>query len=456
MLLKLARRSLWSRRTTALLTIVSLSIGVALLVGVDHLREQARSSFQQTLSGTDLIVGPRGGQMNLLLYTLFQMGQPSSTLSADQYQRLSQHPMVDWAVPIALGDTVQGFPVMGTHWAYFDHYRYGGGQSLTLAQGRRFAAMSDHEVVLGATVANRLGYTVGDSLIIAHGSGEVSFTHHEGHPMTVVGILAPTGTPVDRRVHTTLLAMDAVHNDEGAANDDHSGHGHHHSGHAPHEDEPHSDHEHDAHHKHVREGHEGHGEHAHQPQADSEPVPGGVNAVLLGLKARPMVFALQRELNTNLDAPMTAIIPGVVLTQLWQSLGVAEDLLYLISFLVLLATLTGMMTMLLASMGERRRELAILRAVGAGGGTLFCLIELEVALITLVSLVAGVALVVLGLAAAQPWLAAEFGLFIAINPISTQTAYLMTGILVLALLMGLVPALAAYRRSVTEGLNSGV
>lgn len=169
-----------------------------------------------------------------------------------------------------------------------------------------------------------------------------------------------------------------------------------------------------------------------------------------------MVFTLQRELNTDVEAPLTAIIPGVVLTQLWQTLGVAENLLYLVSFLVLLATLAGMMTMLLASMGERRRELAILRAVGAGGGTLFCLIELEVALIALISLVTGVGLVALGLALAQPWLAAEFGLFIAINPINPQTAYLMAGILSLALLMGLVPALAAYRRTLSEGLNSGV
>lgn len=150
---------------------------------------------------------------------------------------------------------------------------------------------------------------------------------------------------------------------------------------------------------------------------------------------------------------MTAILPGVALTELWQLLAVAENLLYLISFLVLLATLVGMMTMLLASMGERRRELAILRTVGASGLTLVLLVELEVALITLLSLVSGTLLLVAGLALAQPWLASEFGLFIAINPMSTQTAYLTLGILGLALLMGLVPALAAYRRALAAGLN---
>ncbi|WP_286804205.1 FtsX-like permease family protein, partial [Marinimicrobium sp. UBA4209] len=199
-----------------------------------------------------------------------------------------------------------------------------------------------------------------------------------------------------------------------------------------------------------------HGDHEHHSAGHGgalEPAPGNINAVLLGLKSRPMVFALQRELNTTRNEPMTAILPGVALTELWQLLAVAENLLYLISFLVLLATLAGMMTMLLASMGERRRELAILRTVGASGLTLVLLIELEVALITLLSLVLGTLLLMAGLAIAQPWLASEFGLFIAINPMSAQTAYLMLGILGLALVMGLVPALAAYRRALAAGLN---
>lgn len=185
-------------------------------------------------------------------------------------------------------------------------------------------------------------------------------------------------------------------------------------------------------------------------------MPGNVNAVLLGLTSRPAVFALQRELNEYQGEPLTAFIPGVAFTELWQLVSVAENLLYLISFLVLFATLAGMMTMLLASMGERRRELAILRTVGASGLTLFWLIELEVLLLTALSLLAGLVVLTLGLAIAQPWLASEFGLFISANPLSVQTAYLMGGILLLAALMGLVPALTAYRRALAEGLNPRV
>ncbi|ROQ18096.1 putative ABC transport system permease protein [Marinimicrobium koreense] len=441
MLTQIARASLWNRRTTVALTLLALSIGVALLLGIDHLRHQAKDSFRQTLSGTDLIVGPRGGQTNLLLYSVFQMGQPSTSLSPDAYERLAHHPMVDWAVPIALGDAVQGFPVFATHWSYFERYRYGQDQPLVFAEGRPFAAHSDDQVVLGAAAARELGYGLGDSLVVAHGSAGVSFTHHDDHPMTVVGILEPTGTPADRRVHMTLLAMEGLHG--GESSDAHDDHGHAEHGTAGHDDHDHGGH---AHHDH-------HQQHSEAPDQSMEPVPGNINAVLLGLKSRPMVFALQRELNTTRNEPMTAILPGVALTELWQLLAVAENLLYLISFLVLLATLAGMMTMLLASMGERRRELAILRTVGASGLTLVLLIELEVALITLLSLVFGTLLLMAGLALAQPWLASEFGLFIAINPMSAQTAYLMLGILGLALVMGLVPALAAYRRALAAGLN---
>lgn len=456
MLIQIARASLWNRRTTVALTLLALSIGVALLLGIDHLRHQAKDSFRQTLSGTDLIVGPRGGQTNLLLYSVFQMGQPGTSLSPSAFERLAHHPMVDWAVPIALGDTVQGFPVFATHWSYFEHYRYGERQPLAFARGRPFAAHSGDEVVLGAAAARELGYGVGDSLVVAHGSAGVSFTHHDDHPMTVVGILEPTGTPADRRVHMTLLAMERLHggetHDAHPNHDDHSAeshkekepHGHDDPGQNPHNHSDHGQEHHERdHHEHHGAGHDG----------ALEPVPGNINAVLLGLKSRPMVFALQRELNTAREEPMTAILPGVALTELWQLLAVAENLLYLISFLVLLATLVGMMTMLLASMGERRRELAILRTVGASGLTLVLLIELEVALITLLSLVSGTLLLVAGLVLAQPWLASEFGLFIAINPMSTQTAYLMLGILGLALLMGLVPALSAYRRALAAGLN---
>jgi putative ABC transport system permease protein len=441
MLTQIARASLWNRRTTVALTLLALSIGVALLLGIDHLRHQAKDSFRQTLSGTDLIVGPRGGQTNLLLYSVFQMGQPGTSLSPDAYERLAHHPMVDWAVPIALGDAVQGFPVFATHWSYFERYRYGQDQPLVFAEGRPFAAHSDDQVVLGAAAARELGYGLGDSLVVAHGSAGVSFTHHDDHPMTVVGILEPTGTPADRRVHMTLLAMEGLHG--GESSDAHDDHGHAEHGTAGHDDHDHGGH---AHHDH-------HQQHSEAPDQSMEPVPGNINAVLLGLKSRPMVFALQRELNTTRNEPMTAILPGVALTELWQLLAVAENLLYLISFLVLLATLAGMMTMLLASMGERRRELAILRTVGASGLTLVLLIELEVALITLLSLVFGTLLLMAGLALAQPWLASEFGLFIAINPMSAQTAYLMLGILGLALVMGLVPALAAYRRALAAGLN---
>lgn len=414
MLLKLARLSLWSRRTTAFLTLVSLSLSVVLLLGIDHLRGQAQSSFRQTLSGTDLIVGPRGGQTNLLLYSVFQMGQPGNSLSPQAFAYLARHPSVDWAVPLALGDSLQGFPVFATQAIYFERYRYGQRQALRVKQGRPF--QDGDEVVLGDRVARELGYGLGDEIILSHGVSGVSFSPHSDHPMHVVGVLAPTGTPVDRRVHISLSGMAALHA----------------QGHE------------------VESAGSHHSDHDHDQTLNS--LPGPVNAVFLGLNNRSAVFSLQREINQADIEPMTALIPGVALTQLWQLLGVAENLLLLISFLVLLATLAGMMTMLLASMGERRRELAILRTLGATSGHVVWLVELEVLLLTGLGLAFGLLLLSLGLVLAQPWLATEFGLFIAVNPISTRTLGLMLGIVILALVMGLLPARAAYRRSLADGL----
>ena len=457
MLLKLARLSLWNRRSTAVLTLISLSLSVALLLGIDHLRSQAQSSFRQTLSGTDLIVGPRGGQTNLLLYSVFQMGQPSNSLSPEAFDYLAGHPMVDWALPLALGDSLRGFPVFATQPAYFEHYRYGQRRSLELSQGRSFKA--DNEVVLGDRAARKLGYGLGDEIILSHGVSGVSFNPHDDHPMQVVGVLAPTGTPVDRRVHISLEGMAALHDrghgesqhSEGHAQEQGQSHDHGHDPGERHSHEPDDSRERNHSHERDRSHERDHSQVQGQASA-ADVLPGPVNAVFLGLKSRAAVFSLQREINEARIEPMTALIPGVALTQLWQLLGVAENLLLLISFLVLLATLTGMMTMLLASMGERRRELAILRTLGATSGNVVWLVELEVLLLTGLGLIFGLLLLSLGLALTQPWLATEFGLFIAVNPVSPRTLSLILGIVILALVMGLIPARAAYRRSLADGL----
>lgn len=414
MLMKLARLSLWNRRGTVLMTWLSLTISIALLLGIDHLRTEAKNSFTSTVSGTDLIVGARSGQLNLLLYSVFRIGNATANISWPSYQRIIKHPQIAWSIPLALGDSHRGYRVMGTNTDYFSHYRYANSQSLKLAQGQPFNGV--FEAVLGAEVALKLGYQLNEQITLSHGVGAVSFSQHKDKPFTVVGILARTGTPVDQTVHVSLEAIEAIHLD-------------------------------------WQQGAPIPGRQLSAEQALAQDLtPKSITAFMLGLNAKMATFTVQRQINEYKNEPLTAILPGVALAELWQMLGMVENLLLLISLLVLLAALVGMITTILASMKERQREMAILRAAGAHPWYLFVLIQLEVLLITLLSMLSAAAVLWLALFALQDTLAAEFGLFIGLNIIKLTSLYWAAAVLFLAALLATLPALLAYRRALSDGL----
>lgn len=415
MLIKLARLSLWHRRGTVLMTLLSLTISLMLLLGIDHLRLEAKRSFTSTVSGTDLIVGARSGQLNLLLYSVFRLGNATNNISWQHYQTIKQHRQVAWAIPLALGDSHRGFRVIGTTADYFRFFRYGQQQQLGFASGQPFACV--YQAVLGAAVAEKLGYQLGQEIILSHGVGAVSFSQHKDQPFQVVGILQPTGTPVDQSVHVSLEGIEAIHIGwQGSA---------------------------------PRPG--------KAPQLTEAQLaalqPTQITAFMLGLKSKVATFALQRQINEFKAEPLTAILPGAALAELWQMLSMVENLLLLITLLVLIAALIGMVTTLLAAMKERQREMAILRAVGARPGQLFWLIELEVALITFGSMLLSLTLLSLTLWALQPVLSNQYGLVISMLPWHAHTGTLLAGLAALALLLGAIPSYLTYRQSLAQGLS---
>jgi len=414
-ILKLARKSLWNRRGTAILTLVSLAISVALILGINHLRHQAKQSFTSTISGTDLIVGARSGPANLLLYSVFRIGNATNNISWETYDVIRQREEVDWTIPISLGDSHRGFRVLGTDHNYFEHYRYGDRRQLVFTRGGPFEGV--YETVLGAQVARELRYAIGDEIVIAHGLGDVSFSQHDDKPFTVVGILEPTGTPVDRTVHVRLEGIEAIHL------------GWQHGARLP--------------------GHSVSAEEALQQELKPE----AITAFLVGLKSRMATFRLQRAINEYRKEALTAILPGVALAELWDILGIVENMLIVVAFLVLLATLVGMTTTLLSSMKERQRELAILRAVGAHAGYLFALIEIEALLLAFLGVVLGILLLTVSLFMLQPWLASAYGLFISANPLNGEALWISAGVLLLAALLSLIPSVVAYRRALADGLS---
>ncbi|WP_219219542.1 ABC transporter permease [Variovorax boronicumulans] len=414
-LFSIAWRSAWNRRTTLMLTVLSIALSTLLLLGVERIRTQLRDSFSSAVSGTDLIVGARTGSTELLLYAVFRIGAATNNIAWTSVQALSAHPGVDWVVPLSLGDSHRGFAVLATTPAYFTHFHYGDRQPLVLQEGRPFEGLFD--AVVGAEVAERLGYRVGQRITLAHGTGELIVAEHADKPFTVVGILARTGTPVDRTVHIGLEAMEALHAD-------------------------------------WRGGAPLPGLRLSTEQLRQlDLTPKNVTAALVGLKNRSAVFGVQRWVSTYGGEPLMAVLPGVALDALWDMVGVGENALLLMSALVALVSLAGLVSVVLAGLDQRRRELAVLRAAGAGLRHVLALLAIEGALVTLAGVLVGTAAAVLGIAALSPWLQSHFGLTLALSTPTANEALLLAALLGAGWLASLLPALRAYRLSLADGLS---
>ncbi len=432
MITALAVKSVRNRKFTAGLTVLSIALAVLLLLGVERIRQEAREGFASTISGTDLIVGARSSPVHLLLSSVFRIGNATNNIRWDTYRTLAKRPEIAWTIPISLGDSHRGFRVMGTTPEYFEHFRFARDRRLDLSQGKPFADV--HDAVLGADVAQSLGYTVGSSIVVAHGAGDVSFMLHEDQPFRVVGVLARTGTPVDRTVHVTLEGLDAVHADSigGFPNDPLAA--------AMRESESTPEH--------ARPGHAHAGDAAREAYSDRT-----ITAFLVGLKTRGSALSLQRLINEYPTEPLTAILPGVTLQELWEITGAAEKTLVAVSVLVVIVGLAGMLVALLTSLSERRREMAILRSVGARPTLVFALILGEAAFLTLAGIALAVAALYLGLFIGQSWLESRLGLFVGLGWPSAHEAALVAMVAVAGVFIGLIPAYRIYRYSLADGMT---
>jgi putative ABC transport system permease protein len=414
-MLTLALKSLANRRFTTILTLVSIALSVTLLLGVERIRKEARTSFTNTVSGTDLIVGARSGPVQLLLYSVFRIGNATNNISWESYQEIARNPNIAWTIPISLGDSHKGYRVMGTNADYFEWFRYAGGRRLELASGRTLEDVFD--AVLGAEVARTLNYQTGDPIVIAHGAGEISFIEHGNKPFEVVGVLKSTGTPVDQTVHVLLEGIEAIHIDwqEGAPISGQS------------------------------------------ISADRvlgmDLTPKAITAFLVGLKSRIAVFGVQRYVNEYRREPLLAILPGVALQELWDLIGIAEKALLAVSGFVVAIGLCGMLIALMTSLNERRREMAILRSVGARPLHVFALIAGESVILTAAGIIAGMALLYGSLLVAQPMILTRFGLLIGIGGLSRYELILISVVCLAGFLIGTIPAYRIYRYSLADGMT---
>jgi putative ABC transport system permease protein len=485
-IIRLAFQSLRSRAFTSLLTVASIALSVTLLVGIEHVRAGVRESFAGTIRGVDLIVGARGGTLQILLSSVFGIGAPAGSVRMETYERWAAHPAVSWTIPYALGDSHRGYRVIGTTNAFYERYRYRQDGRVTFASGG--PAVKETDVVIGAEVAERLRYTVGSPIVVTHGLQGGGISDHEAHPFTIVGVLDRTFTPIDRAIYVTLEGIEAMHEDfeampvaappaigtpvEGAPPSM--------PGYEPPpgtpampgyepppgtpampgyepppppapapapvaDDHDHDDDEHD--HDDEQQAHAGEGDHAGHDHAPSQ-----ISAFFVGTKNRFEALQLQREMNTDLVEPLTAVIPGVSLGELWQNIASAEVGLRIVALFAVAIGLTGMLVALYSSLDARRREMAILRAVGAGPRTIVTLLVFESALLALLGCVLGVALVYLILVLGQGAIEARSGVHLALRTLGATEWQYLALVLGSGTLIGFVPALKAYRNSLSDGL----
>jgi putative ABC transport system permease protein len=414
-LLRLALKSLRARTLTTTLTVFSIALSVMLLVGVDRLRDAAQAGFSGTLSHTDLIAGARGGDLPLLLSSVFHIGNVANSISWDTYQHFAHHPAVAWTIPISMGDSFHGYRVVATDDNFYKHYQYHRTKSLEIAQGRTPEALFD--VAVGSEVARHLNLHLGQQITLAHGIEEKSVLNHANTPFTIVGILASTSTPVDQALYITLLGDEAMH----------------------------------------------FGWTDGTPPAIGEAVPkldpsklkvDEVTSFLIGTKSRISTLYLQREINTFKPEPLTAIIPAYTLQQLWNLLDYADTALSLVSVAVLIVGLLAMLIALYTALNERRREIAILRAVGVHARQIFLLFLLESTLIAAAGTTLGIGAVYAMLFLLRGMIESHTGLPIALVGLSLRVEIYAIGTIVLAALLGLIPAARAYRNSLVDGLNA--
>ncbi|WP_370391743.1 ABC transporter permease [uncultured Winogradskyella sp.] len=417
-ILKLAIKSIRNRKASVLLSIISIALSIVLLLGIQRIITSLEESFSSTISGTDLIVGAPNGNLSLLLATVFHKGNVNQSISWEAYENIKSYPEIDWTIPIALGDSHKGYTVIGTTEDLFSHFKYGSNVPLTASQGQ--FDISEMQCVVGSKVAKDLDYNLNDELVLTHGMGKEDFSTHKENPFKVSAILNPTGTPIDNALIVSLDALERIHE---------------HFYHSSQESYDFLAIEHD---------HRIEDEHMH---------PESITGFYLGVKSKPNIPSVQRKINTEDSESLLAIMPAVTLLELWTIIKPIENILMIISVVVLLVSLGSVLTTIITNMSQRRREMAVLRSIGARPNHIFGLILVEAFAIVLVGILSGFFILNLALWIAKPFLAQHFGIILDVLGYNLNDVYIVMVILIAGIIIGILPAIRAYKQTLADGLT---
>jgi putative ABC transport system permease protein len=410
----LTLKSIKNRKFTSFLCVLSIALSVTLFLGIERIRAGARDGFTNTISKTDLIIGAKGGPLQLLLYTVFHMGNAVNNIKMSTYQDIIKNPQIEWAIPVSLGDAYRGFRVVATDENFFKHYRFRGDRKVEILGAGIPSGVFD--VVLGSAVAEKFNHKIGDDITLSHGLSEQAILSHDTTPFKITGIMKPTQTPIDTAVYITLHGMEAMHFGWESGTPD--------------------------------------GQSIDPERFKKENIEiTQLTSFMVKLKSRIAVLRMRRAIDQYSNEPIMAIIPALSLQEMWETISYVEQILFLVSICVLLVGVLSILISLYTSINERRREMAILRSLGARAVHIFFLLIYESSILVLSGCILGIISMYGLLYFVRPWLESNFSVYLPIEALSNTEWIYLGAIFITGTMAGFIPAIKAYRNSLQDGLT---
>lgn len=417
--MSLVTRSLRAHRLSTIVTALMVAIGVALLMVLLTVRDSASRAFLRGTGNMHLLVSAQESRLESVLNSVFHSGVPQRVVTWDKFQAVASLPPVDWALATVQGDNYRGYATMGVQPPFFEKFLPDGASPMTLASGTFFRAgeAGVFDVVLGSSAAAGTGLKVGDTLTITHGTDEKGHVHDE-FKFTVSGVLSPTGTAHDRVVFVTAESKWIVHADEFRAQAARAA---------------------------------GKSEHEEPTTANLTPAEKPVTAIYVKMRATPTIAQVATIVRNELG--LTAAYPASEIRRLLGIVGNADVVLIGIAIIVMLSGALSVMLALYNSMEHRRRQLAVLRVLGASQERLLSLVLSESAAIGLIGAVIGLVVAAIAGQVTAAFLSGALGVPIsgAVDPV--WAIIVVSGAVLLSALAGLVPAIRAYRTPVISSLR---
>ena len=407
-LLQLSAKSLQSKPAASGISLLLLSLGVAIISLLFLLQNQVEEKFNKNISGIDMVVGAKGSPLQLILSAVFQLDNPTGNISLKEAKALQRNRLVAKAIPLAYGDSYQGFRIVGTEESYLSLYES------SIARGK--AWNTPYEVVLGSQVAKATGLEVGDTFYSAHGLVQGAPEHDE-HPFVVSGILEHSNSVLDGLILTGLETVWQVHAHSPASPAEE---GAHHPNEATEKEAPENE--------------------------DME-----ITAMLIKFRGPMGMVMLPRQINERSN--MQAAVPAIEVNRLFQLLGIGVDLLKTIAYAIIFIAGFSFFLSLYNSLRERKYELALMRSMGASRSKIFSLLLLEGLLLSLTGYLIGILIGHLGLLLISNYSANSYGYQFELFRITKEEIILAGGVLLLGIFAATIPAIKAIRTPISETLS---